>query len=177
MASPPARAVCRAARRCATLWERRNEAAARAWSRQTAPDQRRAIGSAGERLVHTEEVTGSIPVSPTNVIRSEPSVERSSGPLLGGGAVMPPAADAWGNGADPSSNSGRVPGFRVPPGRLTGGRWCRLAGRLYVRSRLAKRTRRDVPVPLCHGRRRRHGCCVAPGRCRHILVPGSPWQR
>ena len=26
----------------------------------------RAIGSAGERLVHTEEVTGSIPVSPTN---------------------------------------------------------------------------------------------------------------
>ena len=30
-------------------------------------DQRRAIGSAGERLVHTEEVTGSIPVSPTDV--------------------------------------------------------------------------------------------------------------
>ena len=30
----------------------------------------RAIGSAGERLVHTEEVTGSIPVSPT---RSEPT--------------------------------------------------------------------------------------------------------
>src|ERR1039457_1959465 len=28
-------------------------------------DRRRAIGSAGERLVHTEEVTGSIPVSPT----------------------------------------------------------------------------------------------------------------
>jgi hypothetical protein len=27
----------------------------------------RAIGSAGERLVHTEEVTGSIPVSPTQV--------------------------------------------------------------------------------------------------------------
>src|ERR1022692_116558 len=26
----------------------------------------RAIGSAGERLVHTEEVTGSIPVSPTS---------------------------------------------------------------------------------------------------------------
>src|SRR5438128_10924169 len=26
---------------------------------------RRAIGSAGQRLVHTEEVTGSIPVSPT----------------------------------------------------------------------------------------------------------------
>ena len=30
-------------------------------------DRRRAIGSAGERLVHTEEVTGSIPVSPTDV--------------------------------------------------------------------------------------------------------------
>src|SRR5688572_16150170 len=27
----------------------------------------RAISSAGERFVHTEEVTGSIPVSPTNV--------------------------------------------------------------------------------------------------------------
>ena len=31
----------------------------------TVPARRRAIGSAGERLVHTEEVTGSIPVSPT----------------------------------------------------------------------------------------------------------------
>ena len=31
---------------------------------QTRP---RAIGSAGERLVHTEEVTGSIPVSPTQL--------------------------------------------------------------------------------------------------------------
>jgi hypothetical protein len=30
-------------------------------------DRRRAIGSAGERLVHTEEVTGSIPVSPTQL--------------------------------------------------------------------------------------------------------------
>ena len=30
-------------------------------------DRRWAIGSAGERLVHTEEVTGSIPVSPTDV--------------------------------------------------------------------------------------------------------------
>ncbi len=30
----------------------------------------RAIGSAGERLVHTEEVTGSIPVSPTEYGRS-----------------------------------------------------------------------------------------------------------
>jgi hypothetical protein len=29
------------------------------------PARARAIGSAGERLVHTEEVTGSIPVSPT----------------------------------------------------------------------------------------------------------------
>jgi hypothetical protein len=33
--------------------------------------QARAIGSAGERLVHTEEVTGSIPVSPT---RSEAQI-------------------------------------------------------------------------------------------------------
>src|SRR5690349_11212151 len=41
-------------RSCATLW----------WLRGPAP-RSRAIGSAGERLVHTEEVTGSIPVSPT----------------------------------------------------------------------------------------------------------------
>src|SRR5271169_327677 len=44
--------------------------------RRTAPDQRRAIGSAGERLVHTEEVTGSIPVSPT---RSGPYADLSKG--------------------------------------------------------------------------------------------------
>ena len=44
-------------RRCATLW----------WPRGSVPAPRsRAIGSAGERLVHTEEVTGSIPVSPTS---------------------------------------------------------------------------------------------------------------
>src|SRR5581483_9765215 len=41
---------CRAPRRCANLGS-----------------AGRAIGSAGERLVHTEEVTGSIPVSPTEV--------------------------------------------------------------------------------------------------------------
>ena len=40
---------------CATLW----------WLRAVTPPGTRAIGSAGERLVHTEEVTGSIPVSPT----------------------------------------------------------------------------------------------------------------
>jgi hypothetical protein len=41
----------------------------------------RAIGSAGERLVHTEEVTGSIPVSPTQVsgliARAKPTLQRS----------------------------------------------------------------------------------------------------
>ena len=35
--------------------------------RRTVQTRRRAIGSAGERLVHTEEVTGSIPVSPTQL--------------------------------------------------------------------------------------------------------------
>src|SRR5580704_10655401 len=47
----------------------------RAQPSAAAHHQRRAIGSAGERLVHTEEVTGSIPVSPT---RSE---ARSGAPL------------------------------------------------------------------------------------------------
>jgi hypothetical protein len=43
----------------------------------------RAIGSAGERLVHTEEVTGSIPVSPTRAWKSStwtmPVASRVSG--------------------------------------------------------------------------------------------------
>jgi hypothetical protein len=44
--------------------------------RRTARDQRRAIGSAGERLVHTEEVTGSIPVSPTQLTGQLRSCDR-----------------------------------------------------------------------------------------------------
>ena len=63
----PGRAACRGLGVCATLWKRRDEAAARIEIHRTAPDQQRAIGSAGERLVHTEEVTGSIPVSPTQL--------------------------------------------------------------------------------------------------------------
>ena len=43
-------------------------------------NQQRAIGSAGERLVHTEEVTGSIPVSPTQLSGRFRSWNR---PLLG----------------------------------------------------------------------------------------------
>jgi hypothetical protein len=62
--SPCGPGSCRRCRRdgmaarpsCATLGDARADA--------SCPGQR-AIGSAGERLVHTEEVTGSIPVSPT----------------------------------------------------------------------------------------------------------------
>src|SRR5215467_8532480 len=36
----------------------------------------RVMGSAGERLVHTEEVTGSIPVSPTHLRRPDPHRDR-----------------------------------------------------------------------------------------------------
>ena len=53
--------------------------------------QARAIGSAGERLVHTEEVTGSIPVSPT---RSETKIEQSKIALRHGcptSSVVPPS--------------------------------------------------------------------------------------
>jgi hypothetical protein len=38
--------------------------------------------------------------------------------LVGGGAVMPPTADARGSGAGPPSNSGRAPGFRVRSPRV-----------------------------------------------------------
>jgi hypothetical protein len=48
----------------------------------------RAIGSAGERLVHTEEVTGSIPVSPT--MRCRPVACR----LSSGCRICPPAEAA-----------------------------------------------------------------------------------
>ena len=44
--------------------------------------RRRAIGSAGERLVHTEEVTGSIPVSPTRSAPMSISVEIGREPFL-----------------------------------------------------------------------------------------------
>ena len=49
--------------------------------------RRRAIGSAGERLVHTEEVTGSIPVSPTRSVAMSIFVEFDMG-------VIPVAAAA-----------------------------------------------------------------------------------
>ena len=63
---PSTRWTCDAPYRCATLWERRDTAVpGAARPRRAARIRRRAIGSAGERLVHTEEVTGSIPVSPT----------------------------------------------------------------------------------------------------------------
>ena len=47
--------------------ERRGQAARAASRERLGPVRQRAIGSAGERLVHTEEVTGSIPVSPTQL--------------------------------------------------------------------------------------------------------------
>src|SRR5271165_5845532 len=48
---------------------------------RTAQTRRRAIGSAGERLVHTEEVTGSIPVSPTRSAAMSISVEITVGAI------------------------------------------------------------------------------------------------
>jgi hypothetical protein len=62
------RRTCDTPRGCATLWERQDEGSdGGPLPPADAQPRRRAIGSAGERLVHTEEVTGSIPVSPTDV--------------------------------------------------------------------------------------------------------------
>src|ERR1700722_15023784 len=64
-------------------------------SHRTAPDQQRAIGSAGERLVHTEEVTGSIPVSPTTFDQLKGPLKgltRSSGEAFGVTGVTRPGA-------------------------------------------------------------------------------------
>ena len=50
--------------------------------------QRRAIGSAGERLVHTEEVTGSIPVSPTGIRPDQKPIGQTSSSLRDGVFVL-----------------------------------------------------------------------------------------
>ena len=55
-------------------------------------DRRRAIGSAGERLVHTEEVTGSIPVSPTGRCKARSG---SKAPAPGTPSRWPLAARRW----------------------------------------------------------------------------------
>ena len=81
----------------------------------------RAIGSAGERFVHTEEVTGSIPVSPTMlegrarsnflVLQAPPTAEPE--PFLGplgrnlGGALLSVLAPS------PLSGSSEGPRFRL----------------------------------------------------------------
>src|ERR1019366_7490279 len=85
------------------------------------PARRRAIGSAGERLVHTEEVTGSIPVSPTRsegmwsfmkiVTGAIPVAKRSAkryGARHGGQARL-------GRGQHLLRSLGGVPGSREPP--------------------------------------------------------------
>jgi hypothetical protein len=41
----------------------------------------RAISSAGERFVHTEEVTGSIPVSPTHITAGQPRFSPEAFPM------------------------------------------------------------------------------------------------
>jgi hypothetical protein len=74
-------------------------------------DQRRAIGSAGERLVHTEEVTGSIPVSPTQktAVHRPCFRDRAVDPL----AWCPILGAVWerilpGSGGCPASNVSRT---------------------------------------------------------------------
>src|SRR3982074_2745111 len=83
-----------------------------------------AISSAGERFVHTEEVTGSIPVSPTGSGGLCPRRARTGSPVLCWGAEPPNpptvrASDdpAWlgrvvtsGGGGRPGVRGGRGPG-------------------------------------------------------------------
>jgi hypothetical protein len=58
----------------------------------------RAIGSAGERLVHTEEVTGSIPVSPTSTksgVRPDQKLYRTDLIVPGGWGLPPCWEEFW----------------------------------------------------------------------------------
>jgi hypothetical protein len=70
---------------CATLWNAGDKPRERRAGNGSGPVRQRAIGSAGERLVHTEEVTGSIPVSPTQVSGNQrPFQDQVGQPLLNG---------------------------------------------------------------------------------------------
>ena len=58
------------------------------------PALARAIGSAGERLVHTEEVTGSIPVSPTRSEHMLTLVDIAAGAISGSQADSDPMCES-----------------------------------------------------------------------------------
>jgi hypothetical protein len=93
------RASCRFARRCRSA----------VWFSSSAPrgaGRRRAISSAGERFVHTEEVTGSIPVSPTATLQVAGSfVFMMNGPLSACTPLVPDTAPPASSGFSDSSIS------------------------------------------------------------------------
>jgi hypothetical protein len=65
----------------------------------------RAISSAGERFVHTEEVTGSIPVSPTQVTGHVPSMDVASFHVwVTNGVTKPQHRSSHGSGRQASSS-------------------------------------------------------------------------
>src|ERR1700679_3179393 len=93
--------------------------------------RQRAIGSAGERLVHTEEVTGSIPVSPTQLsgqFQSRdwpflmPLQHRSTATLVSQRLVqaLHRAARAADTAATPQREASRHRGRRTSPTRSSG---------------------------------------------------------
>jgi hypothetical protein len=162
--------------------------------RRTARYQRRAIGSAGERLVHTEEVTGSIPVSPTDVNPGQRLIRRTSSSLqdgvfvvLGGIWEINFAGSTWKGRMLPPS--GRRSGRRAA-GRRSAGRWrlpaavtsCDLVtgrfdaqdglsagGNLSGREQAGARSRPSAPQATCSG-------LIRDISCQHQLL-GTPQGR
>jgi hypothetical protein len=102
---------------CATL---------RAPQRRNIKPQARAIGSAGERLVHTEEVTGSIPVSPTRsdprnrTFETWPGVNPARRLLRVEESLREGSPDAGPAGEDAAQSAARHDLLRVTAGRAAG---------------------------------------------------------
>src|SRR5579875_2649883 len=111
--APPALQVGRRAARPAgrqhalTLWSAGTRPS-RITALDAARSRQRAIGSAGERLVHTEEVTGSIPVSPTiSTAGSRQWTGRSACRLVRGSVERITGANSAESGL-PGPDGGRV---------------------------------------------------------------------
>ena len=146
--------------------------ASRPWSAWGNLCGARAIGSVVERLVHTEEVTGSNPVSPT-----PPSTPAGRRPSSGGLRPFVVGTIAERRGAAPAGESGALR-VRDPAGRrrrraVGGGRYDgRRAVRRPPRGRRGPRRRRAArPAPATRRRRRgRAGRDRQPGRSRRAAA-------
>jgi hypothetical protein len=140
--------------------------------------RRRAIGSAGERLVHTEEVTGSIPVSPTQLSGRFRSSDRPfaghTTPEYSNVLAAEPLAELLER--VPGGGGGDLDGPMYPPSPE------RPPAQRARRQRLAHRTRRRLPPPAASPLHLVNPGWNSPGRAHpgpehrsHLRHPDWPW--